>query len=99
MNILILSPCVNKSFRQYKGRNSWIRVGLLQVHGLKEKTIRQILQQRAMGEFFSLEDFLERTEISFDQAKILLRARAFDCFSLERLKLMWSYIFILKKEN
>ena len=97
MNILILPPCINSSSRQYKGRSGSIRVGLLQVHGLKEKTINSILKERSVDCFDSLKDFLLRTEISFSQAKILLRARAFDCFSKERLKLMWGLYFYFKK--
>jgi DNA polymerase III alpha subunit len=56
-----------------------LRVGLMQVRGLRVETITAILQARGEGGAFrSLEDFLRRVAIECDEIQALIKCGAFD---------------------
>ena len=78
LGVIILPPDVNLSSCDYVGRKREIRVGLKQVKFLKRKTLSLILAERACGEFKSIKDFLKRVDISFEQARVLVKARCFN---------------------
>ncbi len=95
MGVVILPPDVNLSQYEYKGKGMEIRTGLQQLKNVKKKTIDKILGQRALGPFLSMEDFFNRVEPSFSDAKSLVKARSFGCLrgkgenKLTNAKLMW----------
>jgi DNA polymerase-3 subunit alpha len=56
-----------------------MRIGLLQVRGLRAETITTILREREeRGAFRSLEDFLRRVPVERDEIETLLKCGAFD---------------------
>ncbi|HKO05145.1 MAG TPA: OB-fold nucleic acid binding domain-containing protein, partial [Candidatus Acidoferrales bacterium] len=56
-----------------------IRIGLMQVRGLRSETIATILRERdARGPFRSLEDFLARVPVERDEIETLIKCGAFD---------------------
>jgi DNA polymerase III alpha subunit len=56
-----------------------IRIGLMQVRGLRNETIAAILRERdERGLFRSLEDFLARVPIERDEIETLIKCGAFD---------------------
>jgi DNA-directed DNA polymerase III PolC len=56
-----------------------IRVGLMQVKGLRAETIAAIVQAREeRGPFHSLEDFLRRVSVERDEIETLIKCGAFD---------------------
>jgi DNA polymerase III alpha subunit len=58
---------------------SALRIGLMQVKGLRLETIRAILRSREeCGAFRSLEDFLARVRIERDEIESLIKCGAFD---------------------
>lgn len=75
--IQILLPDINRSYREYRGRNRKIRMGFMSIKGLKENTIKEILAERNVGEFDSLEDFMIRTNPDLSDAIALTNARCF----------------------
>src|ERR1700687_5380032 len=71
--IELLLPSVNRSRMEYTvetrtdGRKA-MRVGLMQVHGLRIETIGNVIRARSKeGKFRSLEDFLGRVAIERDE--------------------------------
>jgi error-prone DNA polymerase len=91
MNLSVLPPDINESEREYTGRGSEVRVGLMQLKGLREDAMEEVLAEREKGRFSSFEDFLKRTELDRSDVRLLVRAGCFDSISgeEERPRLMW----------
>jgi len=80
-------PSVNHSRLEYstepaapngKPRRA-IRIGLMQIRGLRSETIATILREREEhGPFRSLEDFLSRVSVERDEIETLIKCGAFD---------------------
>jgi len=82
--IAVRLPSVNHSRMEYTaetgadGRRA-LRVGLMQVKGLRLETIMAILRTREKsGAFRSLEDFLWRVPVERDEIEALIKCGAFD---------------------
>ncbi|MDD5556770.1 MAG: DNA polymerase III subunit alpha [bacterium] len=81
MGIGIRPPDVNRSGTAYTAGPGWIRVGLLQVKGLKGGTMDRIAGSRENGgPFASLADFLERVRPDRREAEALVTCGACDAF-------------------
>jgi len=82
--IAVRLPSVNHSRMEYtaeddKDGKRALRVGLMQVRGLRVETITAILRTRGEGGAFrSLEDFLHRVAIECDEIQALIKCGAFD---------------------
>jgi len=72
-----------------------LRIGLMQVKGLRLETIRALLESRdAQGPFCSLEDFLARARVGRvpverDEIESLIKCGAFDDLGLSPPALLW----------
>ena len=75
-----------------------IRVPVLQIKGLTNRTKEAILRERAHGEFSSLTDFLLRVQPSPEEMETLIRAGAFDTFGQPRTTQYWSWRAVLSAE-
>ncbi len=82
--IAVRLPSVNRSRMEYTaetgadGRRA-LRVGLMQMKGLRLETILSILRTREeSGVFRSLEDFLRRVPVERDEIEALIKCGAFD---------------------
>ena len=75
--IKILSPNVNTSWREYRGRKDRIRMGFMAIKKLQDKAIDAILAERKAGDFQSLNDFLVRVDIDLADAMALTNAGCF----------------------
>src|SRR5260370_34627709 len=88
-SIAVRLPSVNRSRMEYTaedraGGKRALRVGLMQVRGLRVETITAILQTRGEGGAFrSLEDFLRRVPVERDEIEALIKCGAFDDMSDE----------------
>ena len=77
-------PSVNRSRMEYTAERdassrTALRVGLLQVKGLRVETIVAIVREReSHGTFSSLEDFLARVLAERDEIEALIKCGAFD---------------------
>src|SRR5467141_2973271 len=82
--IAVQLPSVNRSRMEYTaeaGENGKraLRVGLMQVKGLRVETITAILRTREEGGVFqALEDFLRRVPVERDEIESLIKCGAFD---------------------
>jgi DNA-directed DNA polymerase III PolC len=81
--IAVRLPSVNHSRMEYtaedgRGQRA-LRVGLMQVKGLRVETMTAIVQAREEnGTFRSLEDFLRRVPVECDEIHALIKCGAFD---------------------
>jgi DNA polymerase-3 subunit alpha len=67
-----------------------LRVGLMQVKGLRAETIRAIVREREeRGAFRSLEEFLRRVPVERDEIESLIKCGALDGFGETRPALLW----------
>ncbi len=76
-----------------------IRLGLHQVRGLDRMAGARIIMQRAIQDWTSLEDFLQRTAINKDQRRILAKIGALDCLSQHRRDALWKVETILDPDD
>jgi DNA polymerase III alpha subunit len=82
--IAVRLPSVNHSRMEYtaeadKDKKRALRVGLMQVKGLRVETITATLRTRGEdGTFCSLEDFLRRVPVERDEIESLIKCGAFD---------------------
>jgi error-prone DNA polymerase len=95
LGLKILPPDINASAKEYRGRDQELRVGLMQLKGVPEKFVDELLEERAChGLYTSLEDFLRRMPGDLSDLKILVRAGCFDSLAgdLSRPQLMWKLL-------
>src|SRR2546426_2419112 len=82
--IAVRLPSVNHSRMEYTAEDDGdgkraLRVGLMQVRGLRIETITAILRARGGGgKFRSLDDFLRRVPVERDEIESLIKCGAFD---------------------
>jgi DNA polymerase III subunit alpha len=106
--ITVRLPSVNRSRMEYTaetgadGRRA-LRVGLMQVKGLRLETILSILRTREeSGVFRSLEDFLRRVPVERDEIEALIKCGALDDVSDDtgrrtRPEMLWRWNFLQAK--
>ncbi|NHZ87397.1 MAG: DNA polymerase III subunit alpha, partial [Planctomycetia bacterium] len=76
--IAILPPNINRSRREYRGKDKQIRLGLMSINGLQEKAVKLILDERKAGDFKSLDNFLFRINLNLADAIALTNSGCFD---------------------
>jgi DNA polymerase-3 subunit alpha len=93
MNISVLPPDVNESFRNFAmvsehGEPGRIRFGLNAIKGLGEHISNVVYKERKQnGKYKNLEDFLERVkdkDLNKKSIEALSKAGAMDCFGFDR---------------
>jgi DNA polymerase III alpha subunit len=92
MGLTILPPDINASVWAYTGLKKNVRVGFMQIKGLQEDMVKQIVAEReARGPYQSLSDFLTRVNPDVAQAKLLIKAGCLDSIAgeLTRPALLW----------
>jgi DNA-directed DNA polymerase III PolC len=114
-NVRILTPCVNRSDIECRAESGSgelsaagshgltaggsIRPGLEFVRSLSAVTIKQMLQQRTIKPFESLEDFCARVKLTREELENLILCGAFDSFGLSRPTLMMKMERILSSKR
>ena len=78
MGLKVLLPDVNESRKEYYGKDRLVRVGLMQVKGLRDAGLEALLETRKVRPFTSLEDFLCRVDIDPSDTRLLIKAGAMD---------------------
>jgi error-prone DNA polymerase len=66
-----------------------IRLGFSYVHGLGKAALERLDEQRKLGPYRSLADFLSRTHISREAVENLIAVGAMDCFDRPRREMLW----------
>ncbi|CAM2064686.1 DNA-directed DNA polymerase [Sulfidibacter corallicola] len=87
----VLGPDINDSRVTYRGYRGRIRIGFMQIKGLKRETGERILKARQDGLFHDFGDFMFRVRPSLEEAKRLILAGCFDRLEpdLNRPSLIW----------
>ncbi len=99
-------PSVNRSRMEYtaepaeEGKRA-LRVGLMQVKGLRIETIVAIVREReARGAFRSLEDFLARVPTERDEIEALIKCGALDdVCNMTRPAMLWQWNLLQAKRR
>ena len=79
MGITVLGPDLNASDWPYRGAGKTIRVGLQQLQNIRKDILQAILEERDRnGPFKSLEDFLQRVELTPADGAVLVKSGALD---------------------
>ncbi|MEE9270946.1 MAG: error-prone DNA polymerase [Candidatus Krumholzibacteria bacterium] len=78
-----LEPC------RESGEGFAVRMGLGYVRSFRESAWERIETTRQLGEFKSLEDFAERTDLEDAPLRRLSEAGAFECFEKNRRNTIW----------
>ncbi len=105
MGLQVLLPDINWSERQYTGYKGVVRIGFMQIKGLTGDGLETLLRERRRGGLYlSFDDFMKRTRMSPADARVLIKAGAFDVLELKRARpeLMWRLEWWLeqrKKQN
>jgi len=104
--IEIRLPSVNHSRMEYTvetrhDNQKALRVGLMQVQGLRRDTILAILQSREKdGLFHSLKDFIARIAVNNDEIEALIKCGAFDdVCTMTRPELLWRWNLLHAEEK
>lgn len=102
MGIRVLPPDINASGAHYTGSGRDLRVGLMQLVGLKGKALDFILAARESGgPFRSFEDFLRRARVDPSDSRILIKAGCFDSVTRgrSRAELLWQMVASAMRER
>jgi DNA polymerase-3 subunit alpha len=87
---VIEAPCVNHSTYLTNIYGDTIYIGLIHIADLERKVAQGIVRERIdQGSFDSLQDFVDRIDISKEQLEILIRIGAFRFTGLNKYALMW----------
>ncbi|HEX7078366.1 MAG TPA: DNA polymerase III subunit alpha [Candidatus Eisenbacteria bacterium] len=92
MGLRVLPPDVNESGRAYAGRGSEVRVGLMQLRGLRDEALDALLAERARGgAFASFAELRRRVRLRESDAEILVKAGACDSIAggRTRAEMLW----------
>lgn len=89
-------PCINQSDHANNVKGKTIFLGFGYLKSLEQLVIQRILNERQLvGDFSSLDDFLERVRISIEQLSILIRMDAFRFTNKAKTTLLWEATFKL----
>jgi len=91
LGIELLSPDVNKSYKNFAVENSNIRYGLLAIKNVGTGIIKEIESKRKLKSFTGFVEFCERiesTDLNKRDVESLIKAGAFDGFNLYRSQLL-----------
>lgn len=92
------APCINKSDHPTVIEGKAVYLGLGYIKELEAKTIQQIIENRQFfGVFKSLDDFIDRVDISLDQLALLIKINAFRSMGKDKHHLLWKAYFKLNK--
>ena len=87
---IIHPPCINNSDYKTKIIGIDIYIGLEFLHAFESKSIIKTLHERAVnGPFLSFDDFINRVNLSVEQAAILIKINAFRFTQINKRDLLW----------
>ncbi|HEY5625604.1 MAG TPA: error-prone DNA polymerase [Dehalococcoidia bacterium] len=95
-----LPPDVNQSGADCSIEGDAVRIGLRYTRGLSRVAALPVEEERERsGEFRSLFNFLERTQLKRESIENLIACGAFDSFGLERRELLWQLGLLYRSED
>ena len=89
LGLNIRLPSVNRSQYEYLGYGRNIIIGFMAIKNFTRESADNIVQERERkGVFASLQDFLVRTTIKYEETAMLIKCGAMDCFGEIRPNLL-----------
>jgi DNA-directed DNA polymerase III PolC len=96
---LVKPPCINNSQWLTSIQKNIIYLGFIHIKGLENKIIQNALQERINnGIYISIQDFIDRVNISIEQLIVLIRIGTFRFTNQSKQALLWDAHFILNKK-
>lgn len=92
MGLKVLLPDVNRSQTSYTGRGDKIRIGLMAIKNLSQRSADSLLEARQARSFISLTDLIKRTTLGLKELETLIRCGALDGFGPTRPELLWQLL-------
>ncbi|WP_108868212.1 DNA polymerase III subunit alpha [Aquimarina aquimarini] len=93
-------PCINISKYEHTLRGNHIYIGLMMLRNLDSKTSEIILTNRYdQGPYTSLDNFINRVQISIEQISILIKIDAFRFTNKNKHELLWETHLTLNKST
>jgi len=92
MGLKVKGPDVNASLIRYHGRQNTVRMGLMQLKGVKRKALEKLVAVRESGGVYSsLENLQMRIQLDPADLRILIKAGCLDSISQgqSRAELLW----------
>jgi len=91
LGLTVLPPDVNQSRIRWTGQRDSLRVGLMAIKGLSQKTQEKLLSARAQRPFSDFDDFVSRAHPAEDELRALVAAGAFESLhpGVEPAALLW----------
>jgi error-prone DNA polymerase len=92
MGLRVLAPDINASEWLYTGEGRCLRMGFMQLKGLRRDLIDNLVRERKRGgPFLSFHQFMMRVKVEFSQMRLLIQAGCFDKVAgeLTRPSLLW----------
>ncbi|MGD8538857.1 MAG: DNA polymerase III subunit alpha [Candidatus Aminicenantes bacterium] len=89
--IRVLGPDVNRSDFRFVVEGKSIRVGLTSIKGMALKTAEKIIEEREVGNYTSIEDFLLRVSLTKAELFTLIKAGVFDSLEPRRTQQILRY--------
>jgi error-prone DNA polymerase len=92
MGLTVLPPDVNANAREYTGIGNEVRMGLMQIKGLRAEAVSALLEARARGgPFASFDELRRRAALHPSDAERLVKAGACDSIARgrPRAELLW----------
>ncbi|MEE2876271.1 MAG: DNA polymerase III subunit alpha [Candidatus Neomarinimicrobiota bacterium] len=91
LGITIRPPDANHAELHFTAEEGvpYIRIGFLQIKGLTQRTLANLLAKRKERPFESLEDFCVRVKPACREVEALIRCGAFDSFGYTRPQHLW----------
>ncbi len=99
LGIVIHPPCINGSAYRFTGSNGHLRIGLIQVSGLKKETAEKIVRERKSNPYCELPEFLARVHPAKDEAQYLARCGAMRCLGLTIPECLWIIEIFYRHSN
>jgi len=101
LGLTILPPDINLSQIRWTGRDNAIRVGLLSIKGLSDKTQQRLVDRRRPDPYHSFREVLDRVRPAEDEARALIHCGALDGLNPggNRAALMWQLAGWLKTRS
>ncbi|MBI2058858.1 MAG: DNA polymerase III subunit alpha [Nitrospirae bacterium] len=91
----VLPPSINLSEWKWRGWERTLRMGFMQIKGLKKESVDVLVEDRRRGgPYGSLREFLDRVRIDPSDTILLIKAGAFDrvSVSVTRAQMIWSVL-------
>jgi error-prone DNA polymerase len=96
LGLKLLPPSVNEPGPAFVPHGKLIRVPIIRMKGLADRTADKIVEARARGPFTSLADFFHRVIPSGEELESMIRAGAFDIFGDKRTRQFWQAQYLLR---